>query len=244
MNRAQVKTKGLMRRAVNEAIDAFAAPDVRDFLINLALRRAKEKEIPDDAAPLAAFLQSALYPTLEQSLGKPAADAVRQELTKAAFMLDEKTESAMAGKNERRREETKPAPADERAKRDTAPAPKDVPRLLIATVDPTGVQQLCTLLAGVALVEPVVDAVDILEHATVETPLVVLDCRSPAIRAQTLMTIQPELPEKMRIVLWGDRPSLENELRSIGAAIPPNWIRCGTDATAEDVAAVVRVLLG
>jgi len=73
--------------------------------------------------------------------------------------------------------------------------------------------------------------------------LVVVDCRRPAVSVETLLALAPEMPRESRAVLWGERYDLEHHLSQLGASMPVEWVCCGPKATAEDVAAVVRILL-
>lgn len=124
----------------------------------------------------------------------------------------------------------------------TDPAPGTVPTLFVASLDPTAVQELGKAMVGVAALEPVSDALAVLEGLG-EGDVVVIDCRRPSVGLGTLVALAPELPKGARVVLWRERPEQHEQLAQLGTGMPKDWICCGADAKPEDVATVCRVLL-
>lgn len=256
---------GLVERAVREAVDTLAVPKVRDVVLELALRWARLDEVPERGPEVGSFIAGALFHALEQVLGDAAAESVVAQLEPMAAMLADEEISSVRPSGPALEE-----PANEHGEDDdefpeirvavtpdlvapqvggralfaTDPAPAMLPTILVASVDPGGVQELGLALAGSATVEPVGDALAILEHLDRDdTSLVVVDCRRPAVSVETLITLAPELPSDARILLWGERHDLEQHMEGLGIPIPQSWVCCGPDASAEDIAAIVRILM-
>jgi hypothetical protein len=246
--------RGHVAHAVAEAIDAHAAPQVRNVVVRMALRAAGCGQIPERGPEATIFVRGALFQAMEELLGADTAAAIRDELAPLLGRMDVEGEAEIThvrptwpGLDASKSapdfpiiELDEPEP-EERHERITAPAPGNMPIVLVASADPATVSALAGAMAGAGLVEPVRDAIvllDALETASV----VVLDCRYPSVRAETMIAVEPDLPRGTRVVLWGDPPSLDAQLSSIGAKVPKEWIRCGREATADDVATICRVL--
>jgi hypothetical protein len=239
-----------MERAVVEAIDAVAAPPVRNRILELALKGAGIRAVPDDGPEFRTFVEGALCRTIIYVLGEEAALSVHSELALLAEMVpaDEVSEVRRSSWPAARRTSSDPEVTielgDARPLVETNPAPRDLPVLLVASSDPRSMSHLSSALSGVAYIEPVTDALEVLEGlGRGEASLVVVDCRHPTVQAETLVAMQPELPPDSRIVLWGEQAALERALTSLPHGIPDAWILCGHEASAEDVADVCRVLL-
>jgi hypothetical protein len=65
--------------------------------------------------------------------------------------------------------------------------------------------------------------------------VIVVDCRAPMIRPQALAGLCDELPESVRVVLWGPAPELVRVLRQISASTL-DWTICTPEMTETDVA--------
>lgn len=256
MNRAPAA--GLVERAINEAVGAFAAPKMRAAAVELALRWERLDEVPELGPSVRTFIEGALYRAVEQMLGSPVADAVQAELAPIVEMVADDEISAVRtsrppdGAESEYPElsvsavESEPAPVapEARPSRNTAPEPMVLRRVLVATMDPASVSDVSRWLGGTALVQPVRDALEVLDNLDDrESDMVVVDCRRPAVSVETLLALAPEMPEDSRVVLWGERHDLEHHLSQLGSGMPSGWICCGPDASAEDVAAVVRILI-
>ncbi len=250
---------GLVGQAVAEAIDAVAVPSVRDAVIALAVRLSRWSDIPERGPEVGDFVRGALHRALESSLGREIASAVCDELEPVVEMVAAAEVSEVRPSWPGLRAHTdgdepeltievgddppEIAPAMQRHVA-TNPAPRELPLLLIASSDPSSVAELGRALGGVAILEPVRDALSLLEaFARGEARVVVLDCGHPAVRAETLLAMTPELPEGAQVVLWGEAPDLEDELASLAGGMPDAWVLCGVRASATDVGAICRVLL-
>ncbi len=246
----------LVERTIAEAVDAYAVPKIRAAVLELAMRWARLDAVPERGEPLREFVDGALRRACEQMLGVETAETIRHDLEPLVVMLRsaEVTEirpsTPPAGSDfpELTIEEDEPPEPTARTSgrrrwRATAPEPLELHRVLVATMDPASVSEMSRWMAGVALVEPVRDALEVLENIDQRDGLVVVDCRRPAVSVETLVALAPEMPKDARAVLWGERGDLEQHLARLGTAMPPEWVCCGPKATAEDVAAVVRILL-
>lgn len=258
----------MVERAVAEAIDALAAPPVRAKVVALALRWSRRSDIPERGPEVGEFVFGPLYRAVEQTLGMEVALAVRAELEPVAALvadtevssvrpswpnLDDEPELVVDDDEPELFVEEDAELEDElgggfevrRPSFPTDPAPRrELPLVIVASADPTSVARLGAALGGVAYLEPARDALGILEGiGRQRTGVIVLDCRRPSVSAETLLAMQPELPEGSRVLMWGETPALERDLEGLGAGIPAAWIRCGSDASAEDVAAICGVLL-
>jgi hypothetical protein len=260
MNEA-AKARGLVEQTVTEAIDAVAAPARRVAVLKLALTWARREAVPERGPEVAEFVEGPLFRAAQELLGHELAEAIRLELAPIVRMTasqeisevrpstpvegyaplppDEPEDDFPELTVEAAPEEPFEAPRRQAAVTD--PAPGSLPLLLVASVDPSTLQQLGRALAGVASLEPARDALAILENLG-EGDVVVVDCHRPSVRLETLLALSPELPGEARVVLWREAADLEAQLAAFGSGLPRDWIRCGEDADADDVAAVCRVL--
>ncbi len=249
---------GLIERAVVESLDALAAPKVRNAIIALAMRWARTDRIPERGPEVALFINGALFAAAEQVLGQAAAESIDVQLAPLGEMVasseissvrpsrpagpiddDDFPEISVASPPELLRD-----PYARRPHFATDPAPAHDQVVLVASEDPSGVQEMSQALAGVASVEVVRDALDLLDElGRHDTSLVVVDCRRPVVSVETLLALGPELPSEARIVLWGERANLESDLSRLDSALPDTWVCCGPRASADDVGAVCRILL-
>lgn len=77
---------GLVERAVKEAIDAVAAPTVRDAILALALRWGRHERVPEHGLAVPEFVENALFFAAEQSLGGELARSIVEQLQPIATM--------------------------------------------------------------------------------------------------------------------------------------------------------------
>lgn len=76
----------LVERAVKEAIDAVAAPSVREAILGLALRWGRYERVPEQGPAVTAFVENALFLAAEQSLGSELARSIVDQLQPIATM--------------------------------------------------------------------------------------------------------------------------------------------------------------
>jgi hypothetical protein len=242
------RPRGPFEQALTEAIDAVAAPQVRDRVLSLALAWGHHAVVPEHSDEVAYFVAGPLMRALEHVLGPATAAAVSDELAPVVAGLARRAVSSVRPRGPGPEDDTPELEIEEPAPRrrgpGTDPAPKSLPTVLIASSDPGSVSALGLALSGAVYIEVVSDAVSMLEAlGRGEASLVVLDCRHPTLRAETLLTMQPELPQGGKVVFWGEQPALERQLDELGAGLPESFVFCGRDATADDIAAVCRILI-
>jgi len=118
-----------------------------------------------------------------------------------------------------------------------------VPAVLIATLDVDRLNRIAGHLTGDATVQLIADVVELLEaFQGVARPVVVIDCMSPSIQPATIATVAPDLPEGSAVILWGAADTLFHQVESL-ADSTRRWLRCGVDATTDDVASLVAMLV-
>ncbi len=226
-------------------------PDVADFVegplfraIEVTLGEEIALAVCEELEPMGAMVADAEVSSVRPSVRAPAlvADDDDPELI---FEEDEDDDPEVSIDDFRAIGSLRSPPVGRGPSFPTDPAPRrELPRVLVASSDPSSVALLGAALGGVAYLEPAQDALGVLDGLGREKcSLVVLDCRHPSVAAEPLLAMQPELPRGSRVVLWGETPLLERQLEQLGSGIPRAWVRCGGDASAEDVAAVCRVLL-
>ena len=254
---------GLVERAVVEAIDAVAAPLRRAEVLRLALTWARFDTVPEDGQGVAEFVDGPLFRAAEEVLGTELAVAIRDQLTPLVEMVayDEVSEVRPSTPGLRPTplddddfpiltiEGIDDAPAVEKARPVapprlflTDPAPDQVPVVFVASHDPISVERLGAALVGIAQVEPLTDALAVLDRLG-EGDLVVIDCLHPSVGLGTLVALSPELPKAARVLLWRERQEQHEQLASLGSGMPEDWICCGADAEPEDIATICSVLM-
>ena len=248
--------RSLISHAVEEAIRAHAAPQVSASVLQLALRWARQTEIPEASHDLALFVEGPLRRAVEEVLGAEAAHTVCDELRPIAERVDEVTQvrksrrppppeleelELVVGQEDFPEIDLSPAVVPVRSSKVTSPAPFEMPLVLVATQDPTKLSGLASALAGEAFVEPVRDALSLLDVMG-SAQIVILDCERPAVRPETLIAVEPELPRTTCVVLWADEAALSMRLSRAGTSVPKGWVVSGMPASAEDVADLCRAL--
>ncbi|GAB5546665.1 MAG: hypothetical protein SangKO_064250 [Sandaracinaceae bacterium] len=243
-----------MASAVAEAVGAFAAPRMRARVLSLALRWARRPDIPEWGPDVREFVEGPLLRAAEELLGADLGAAIRDELAPMVRMIDDAERSgvrkSVPAPPAMPRMDYAPAPPvlptpprREQRNMATDPAPRSLPIVLVASDDPSAVEALSSALAGHATIEPVRDALAIMEGlGGADAAVVVMDCRRPVVRVETLLALSPELPADSRVVLWGEPRTLDQSLKMLGIGLPPSWVRCGREAREDDVAAVCRVI--
>lgn len=131
--------------------------------------------------------------------------------------------------------------------RPTMQAPgRGMPIVLIASHDEAIADRMDAALDGNASVQRMdgLEALmDALAAALSLQPILVLDCRSPSVQALTVANIASELPQGTAVLLWGASKAIEAEVAKVNPLVS-EWIRCGAEATPEDVALLLMSLIG
>lgn len=111
--------------------------------------------------------------------------------------------------------------------------------LLVVSLDTQLVQRLSPWVGGkaeliqVGSVRELVRDLDVLESARVT---VLVDCRRPSIRPTAVAALADELPESVRVVLWGASPEQERALRAVSPEVA-RWAVVPADARPKDLIA-------
>jgi len=121
-----------------------------------------------------------------------------------------------------------------------------LPRVLMASAEPSAVEALRSFLTGsanVALIRDLVGLLDALEEPGLAKPVVLIDCRRPTVHVSSVAAIGEDLPEGTAIVLWGASDAVWRELDR--ERVPScRWVRCSQEATTEDLGSLCSMLIG
>ncbi|MFO7180559.1 MAG: hypothetical protein DIU78_017800, partial [Pseudomonadota bacterium] len=121
-----------------------------------------------------------------------------------------------------------------------------LPLVLVSTRDPELVQRFAAWLdprAAVVRVSRLTDLLADLGESSQRRTLIVLDCREPLVRPQSLAGLAEELPAAVRVVLWGATRELERALFQISPATA-RWVVCSPEMTESDVAERCAEMVG
>lgn len=243
-------------KAVEEAVDAVAAPDVRVQILHRALHMAREHRIPEYGAALEQFVQRHLRLATVFYVGEAAGEAVMNHLAPIitrAQTLDPGAAAPAANVEETTRKMSGLRPAGQKPpmlptdKYPTVrPSGTTLPMVLVASSSAARCQSIEEHLEGAAAVQQIEDVVAFLDNlqATASlSPLVVIDCVEAAVQPTTLATLTHELPPESAVLLWGAAEHDHQDLNDL-AARDQGWLRCGKEATPSDVAALIHMLIG
>jgi hypothetical protein len=112
-----------------------------------------------------------------------------------------------------------------------------LPIVFVLTRDTELVQRFSTWLdprAGVVRVERLADLLLNLQGIGDRRSVIVLDAVMPAIRIEAIAALSDELPESLRIVLWGDARELLARLSALFPRVA-EWVVCSEHAPLSDV---------
>ena len=113
-----------------------------------------------------------------------------------------------------------------------------LPLVLVSTRDLELVQRLATWLdprAAVVRVARLAELLLDLDSSQRRRTVIVIDCKSPLIRPQSIAGLCEELPSSVRVVLWGATSELTRLLYQISLHTA-QWVHCSPDMTDTDVA--------
>lgn len=277
-------------RAIREAIDAVAAPDVRVQILHRALHMAREHKIPSAGEPLQTFVEKHLLRATAFYLGEEAANSVMENLQQIVVLAralgsagaspaDNSTRKLGARQDQSGAHRRDPDTRQVGKARDSArvgsqpvqkpvrsqpaldeasalaartqkypamrPAGTSLPMVLVASSDLDrclGIEEHLEGAATVQQVQDVVSFLDTLKAMASLGPIVVVDCVQTSLQPTTLATIAHELPEESAVLLWG---ATDQHHRDLGDLVQEErgWLRCGQEASASDVAALIHMLI-
>lgn len=248
-------------RMVREAIETVATPEVRVQIMHRALHIAREHEIPTDGEAMRHFVDKPLRTAMEFYLGNVAADAVMQNLEPMLTLADSinsqppVTERSQVPSRRPGRERpysgVTAKDLDGQAHVSTSKYPtmqplgSALPMVFVATRDRSRCNAIARKIGSAAAVQQIEDVVSFLDNvkATASlSPLVVIDCVEASVQPSTIATLAHELPKGSAVLVWGATEA-DRDLTDL-ATSDRGWLRCGVEATPDDVAALIRMLLG
>jgi hypothetical protein len=246
---------------VREAIETVATPEVRVQIMHRALHIAREHEIPTEGAAMHRFVDKQLRSAMEFYLGSVATDAVMQNLEPMLTFAE--TISSQPPEPEERHRATQKIShqraqsgvtvkdPDHQAQLATSKYPtmqplgSALPMVFVATRDKSRCDAIRAKVGSAAAVQQIADVVAFLDNvkATASlSPLVVIDCVHASVQPSTIATLAHELPQSSAVLVWGAGEA-HRDLTDLATG-DRGWLRCGVEATPDDVAALIQMLLG
>ncbi len=259
-----VENESPIARIIREAIEAVAAPDVRLQIMHRARHMSREHEIPQSGEPLRTFVDKHLRTATAFYLGNEAAEAVMKNLEPLVSLAQEiasRPPHRRAGQREptqrmgRERQLSGVSPKDQLLGSDSytdtskyptvQPLGSALPMVFVATSSQercAGIKEHLQEAAAVQQIEDVVAFLDNLKATASLSPLVVIDCVEASVQPATIATLAHELPKGSGVLLWG---ATDHHRKLVDVATRDRgWLRCDAEASPEDVATLIRMLLG
>lgn len=248
-------------RMVREAIETVATPEVRLQILHRALHMAREHEIPQSGSSLHRFVDKHLRTAMAFYLGSEATEAVMQNLepmvsyaervsSKPPRRSSRPDETRKLGRQRQHsqmaRRESRPDELLDTSKYPTVtPTGSVLPMVFVATRSAERFAAIVEHVGVAAAVQQIGDVVSFLDNlkATASLgPLVVIDCVEASVQPETIATLSHELPSGSAVLIWGanERHQQLTDL-AVGSQ---GWLRCDVEATPQDVASLIHMLLG
>jgi hypothetical protein len=248
-------------RMVREAIETVVTPEVQVQILHRALHMAREHEIPASGEPLRRFADKYLRSAIAFYLGNEASEAVMQNLAPMLTLAERissqpprKTlradETRKLGRDRQHSGVTRKTSVDQ-PETDTSKYPtvqplgSALPMVFVATRDRKRCEGIAKQVGDAAAVQQIEDVVAFLDNlkATASlSPLIVIDCVAASIQPSTIATLAHELPRSSGVLVWGATDQ-DKDLTDL-ATRDRGWLRCGVEATPQDVASLIHMLLG
>ncbi len=254
----------LYAQALREALDSVVAPEVRDEVIQRALRAEGLDSPPVHQGAFLDFVRRPVHASLERVVGKKTALAAVNEVHRLMGIHDDfadgsseirriselsvppvRTGSSGPVKREKSDQRGAKRLAQHEA-RHTMPVSQGLPpAVLIATTDVSTSQQLAACLEGIASVQALDDLFLLMEevhNAKDRSLVVIIDGQMSPISAATIAALGPELPEHAHVLLW--RTSLvSKEQAHVLWSKSKDWLRIPEDHTVDQIAELCDCLL-
>ncbi|MEM8607618.1 MAG: hypothetical protein AAGF92_10955 [Myxococcota bacterium] len=249
-------------RIVREAIEAVAAPDVRQQIMHRALHMAHEHRMPTSGAPLHDFIDRHLRSATAFYLGNEAAESIMTNV-EPLISLAEKIAARSPHRSSDEREptqrvgrerqysgvspKTEVEPEDDT---DTSKYPRlqaqnaALPMVFVATRSEArwaGIAETLEAVAAVQQIEDVVAFLDNLKATASLSPLLVIDCVEASVQPSTIATLADELPKGSGVLLWGATDQHQHLVEA--ATRDRGWLRCEPETPPKDVAILIEMLL-
>jgi hypothetical protein len=254
-------TEAPIARMVREAIETVATPEVRVQILHRALHMAREHEIPTAGTALHRFVDQHLRAAMAFYVGNEASEAVMQNL-EPMVSYAEKISSKPPHKTTRpdptrklsrerqhsgvsRKESLDPSMLDTSKYPTVQPTGTALPMVFVATRSRSRCAEIAERVGNAAAVQQIEDVVAFLDNlkATASlSPMVVIDCVEASVQPSTIATLAHELPHGSAVLVWGAGEQ-DRELTELANG-DHGWLRCGAEATPDDVAALIHMLLG
>jgi len=246
---------------VREAIETVATPEVRLQILHRALHMAREHEIPRSGSALHRFVDKHLRTAMAFYVGSEATEAVMQNLEPMVTYAERLSSNPPTRSSRpddtrklgRRRQHssvarTGPSSDDllDTSKYPTVtPTGSVLPMVFVATRSPERYAAIVEHVGAAAAVQQIGDVVAFLDNlkATASLgPLVVIDCVEASVQPVTIATLSHELPSGSAVLIWG-ATERHQELTDLAVG-SDGWLRCDAEATPQDVASLIHMLLG
>ena len=125
------------------------------------------------------------------------------------------------------------------------PSGSALPMVFVATRSHARCEEIVKRIGETAAVQQIEDVVSFLDNlkATASlSPMVVIDCVEASVQPSTIATLAHELPTGSSVIVWGASEK-HRELTELATG-DQGWLCCGAEATPNDVAALIHMLLG
>lgn len=241
MHSVRPQQRGLVTRAVEEALEAVTSPPVRDSVIARALRDARRSSIPERGPEVLEFADGPLARALSDRVGSDVATEVlsqiRPLLERASMRPSLRAlprATAPAAGADAPEEESGVYVAGPRSPTDPAPG-APLPIVYLASRDADAAVTLALALAGAAtvrVVEGLLEVLDALDEDEDAPRVLVLDATRPAVQLHSLVTVAPEIAGRAKVVVW--RAVIEDRQAIAAAPVSTTaWVRCPSGAVAD-----------
>lgn len=231
-------------RFIRETLEAYASESVADDVLRTALGLAGWSALPARSEELRELIDRHLAQAAAVVMGEEIAEAIRQRLQPLILVVSQIEASAQStGRSEGSIERTRPDAFDDRTPtRELGLKPFSV--VLVVGRDAEPALQLKAQIDSRTAVIPVGDSrvlVRDLKLLRAQSRMIVIDVRRPHSLIDAVRS-EPALLEGAVVVLWGASRELEADL--LRAFPEARIVRCGPDASVDDLAAIVRLGTG
>jgi hypothetical protein len=227
-------------RFVRETLEAYASEAMADGIVRRAMSLAGLESLPTTAAELGALVDGHVLDVTREALGYEQADAVHAQLRGLVYVVTQMESARASGPPTGT--VSRPPPA---AEEDRAPTVELLIRpfsvVLVVGKEPDVVARMRPHLDKRTAVIPVQEASVLLRDLRLlrqQPRLLIVDQRRPHDLLDAVRD-EPALLDGAAMVLWGARREVEDEMRSCFPRA--TIVRCGTDASVEDLASIARL---
>jgi hypothetical protein len=240
----------LISLAVRETLESAVAPHRVEELLQQALSNADLPEVPDDPLKFEIFLKASLRPVLVSELGEELGESLFIELARLANSAISTMPPDPASVSRLRATHKSSSPPDSadyaRGTASALEAPAGtaaqsgaarVATILICSTDGAFAERMQAFVDDRSRTQQIPNLIALLQaldKANAAESAIILDCRRPSIRPQSLATLAAELPENVKVVLWACDNRLLAELSELSPKVRA-WLVCVKDAHEREV---------